>query len=91
MGNKNFSATKLSIKTSAIGLEKHYFYYDQGMQKHWILANAAFMNYVGSKYSQSDKVSIMVGKLVITKVDETLVPKFKTEEAKNNHLDKLEY
>ena len=74
-----------------IGLDKITFFCGKGMQRNWIEMNVKLLDYVGSKYGQSAKVSLEVGEMVVTEVDESLLPKFKTEAEKDEHLKKLEY
>ena len=92
MGDKiTNSLRKPTVAVSVSGLEKCFFYYGHGTQKHWVESNTTFTNYVGSKYGQSMKASITTGELVVTGIDETLSPKFKTAEEKKTHLSSLEY
>ena len=49
------------------------------------------MNYVGSKYRQSVRVSLQAGELVVMEVNETLLPKFKTVDEKKVFIGKLEF
>ena len=48
------------------------------------------MDYVGSKYGQSAKASIIAGKLVVTEVNKSLLKKFKTKEDQKKYLAGLE-
>ena len=43
-----------------------------------------------NKFGQSAKDSLMTGELVVTKINESLMPKFETEGEKDEHLKKLE-
>ena len=61
------------------------------MQKHWIDSNAAFLDYVGVRFYQSVKASLIAGELVVTEVDESLLPRFHTKEDMKKHLEDLEY
>ena len=72
-------------------LEKYYFYLSLEMQKKSLESNKTLLNFVSSKYRQSVKVSLEVGKLVVTKVDETLLHKFKTEKKNDDYLAALEF
>ena len=76
-----------TMSVNIVGLEKSYFYFGQGMQKHWVKSRRAFLNYVVNKIGQSAKASLMEGDLVITEIVEDPLPKFKTEEEKKNHLE----
>ena len=49
------------------------------------------MDYVGNKFGQSMKVLMLVGRMIVTEVDEKLIPNFETEEDKRKHVDELEY
>ena len=51
----------------------------------------AFYSYFTSKYRQSVKVSLLVGILVVTKVDKSLLPKFKTQKNETNYLATLAF
>ena len=85
------SLRKPTVAVSVSGLEKCFFYYGHGMQKHWAKSDTTLINYIGSKYGQSVKVSLTTGELVVTEMAETLLPKFKTAEEKKTHLSSLEY
>ena len=50
-----------------------------------------FLDFAGSKYSQSVKASLEVGKLIITEVDETVLKKFNTKKGETDHLALLKY
>ena len=49
------------------------------------------MKCIARKFGQSTKVSLLVGILVINKVDTSKLPKFKTKEEKAVYLASLEY
>ena len=73
------------------GLDKCKFDYGQGMHQNWVENNVVLMDYVGNKFGQSVKVSMLAGKMIVTEVDNKLIPKFKTEEDKKMCLDELEH
>ena len=47
------------------------------------------MDYVGNNFSQSVKVSMLSRNMIVTEVDDKLIPKFKTEEDKKMHVEGL--
>ena len=71
------SGDKPTMTVNIVGLEKYFFCFGQGMQKHWVDSNRV-LNQVGNKFGQSVKASLMLGELVLTEIDESLTPKFKT-------------
>ena len=85
------SLRKPTVAASVSGIEKCFFYYGHGMQKHWAKSDTTLINYIGTKYGQSVKVSLTTGELVVTDIYEKLLPKFKTEEEKKTHLSSLEH
>ena len=76
-------------KVSASGLEKCNFHCGQGMQKNWVDNNVALMDHVDNNCGQSVKVSMFDGKIIVTEVDDKLIPKLKTEADKKTHADGL--
>ena len=50
-----------------------------------------FLQYVASKFGQSTKALLLVGTMIVTEVDASNLPKFKTREEKEEYLDKLEF
>ena len=74
------------IRANEVDLEKNYFYYGQGMQDKWIDSNNALLDYVGSKHGQSARASLVAETLIVTEVDEDLLPKFKTADDEKKHL-----
>ena len=83
MNDEGFKQNKSIVATTTPGLKKVVFYCGQGMQNHWIETNASFMNYIEIKHGKSVKVSMMKGELVAVEVEESIFPKFKTEEEKD--------
>ena len=77
-------------KTS-LGLEKCKFVYGQGMQRMWVESNAIFLNWVAAKYGQSVKASLLLGEVLVSEVDEDVIPKFDTKEAEKVYLADLKY
>ena len=86
---KSIGSEKPSVVVSVSGLEKCFFYYGQGMQNQWAEGNAIFEKCAGSKRGQSVKVSFLAGELAVSEIGESLLPKFKTAEEKQTHLDSL--
>ena len=79
------------MKVNIVGLENYVFSFGQGMQKHWVDSNRAFLTHVVNKFGQSVKASLMMGELVVTEIDKSLIPKFKMEGEEDKHLKKLEF
>ena len=44
-----------------------------------------------AKYRQSIKASLLAGEVVVTKIDEDIIPKFDTKEDETKHLATLKY
>ena len=80
-----------SKTVTADGLEKCCFFYSKGMQDNWIESSNIFLDYVESNFGQSVKALLIEGELVVTEVDESLIPKFETAEAEVDYLSKLKY
>ena len=72
-------------------LGKCQFSYGAGMKKRWVESNSIFLDYIGGKFGQSVKASLQAGELIITEVDETLLPKFDTEAEMKAHVAALKY
>ena len=66
-------------------LENNYYYYGKGMQTKFLESNKEFLNYIGTKYGESEKQSVLQNKLVITEV--TAPASYATEEL----FKKLDY
>ena len=66
------------------GLEKCKFDYGQGMHQNWVENNVVLMDYVGNKFGQSVKVSMLSRKMIVTEIDDKLIPKVKTEGEKKD-------
>ena len=79
------------VKVKGASLDKCHFYYGHEMRKQWVEINREFLKYVGARFGQSVRALLASGEIVITEVDEDLLPKFKTPEDKQNHLDGLEF
>ena len=54
-------------------------------------SSALFLDWVGEKYGQSAKASLIVGELVVTEVDEDLISKFDTAKEETDYLATLKY
>ena len=78
-------------KSKLFNKEKDSFFYGPGMQKNWVVVNQMFLDYVGSKHSQSAKASVVARRLVVTEVDKTVLKKFKTKEEQTKFLDSLDF
>ena len=72
-------------------LNKCHFYYGLEMQKQWVESIGIFLDFVGSKYSQSMKASLEAGELIVIEVDETVLKKFNTKQGEIDHLATLKY
>ena len=80
-----------SDKSKLLDKERDCFFHGQGMQKNWVIVNQKYLDYVGSKYGQSVKASLMAGKLVVTEIDGSTLKKFKTKDEQTKYLSTLEY
>ena len=58
-------------------------------QKQWIETNNQFLNDVASKCGQSAKSSLLTGEVVVTDVDEHMIPKFDEKKYETAHLAKM--
>jgi len=58
----------MELKTKTKDLEDDFFYYGKGMQPKFVVSNKEFLNYIGTKYGESEKQSILQNKLVITEM-----------------------
>ena len=90
MSEINYSRNKPTMTGNLVGLENYFFSFGEGMQKNWVDSNRAFLNHTGNKFGQSVKSYLMTGEIVVTDIDESLLPKFKTEVEKDDHLKRLE-
>ena len=72
--------SKIDTDLGSTGLTKCYFFYRLGMQTKWMELNSIFLQYVASKFGQSTKVSLLARTLVVTEVDSSKLPRFKTKE-----------
>jgi len=88
---KRSSADKVSVTSSVPGLERCSFYFGPGMQYRWIESNNVLLNYVGSKYGQSVRASLVAGSLIVTEVDKKLLTKFKTADDEKKYLESFVY
>jgi len=59
------------------------------MQDRWIESNNVLLDYVGSRYGQSVRASLVAGSLTVTEVDEELLSKFNTADDEKKHLEYL--
>ena len=58
----------------------------QGMQKMWVESNEIFLGHIFARFGQSIKVSFLSGKVMVTEVDEDLIPRFDILQEENKHL-----
>ena len=91
-----FNNIKVSDKPSIVGfplgLDKCKFYCRNDMQNQWVEINTTIIfDCIVAKFCRRVKVSLIAGKLVVTEFDESMLPKFKKEEDKTSHLEKLEH
>ena len=56
------------FKTKTKELENNYFYYGKGMQTKFLELKKEFLNYIGTKYDESEKQSVLQNKLVVTEM-----------------------
>ena len=82
---------KLTNASSIAGLEKCRFSYGQGMQKQWVENISVFLDFVGSRCSQSAKASLETGELVVTEVDKKYLKKFDAEDQEKTYLAGLKH
>ena len=83
--------TNKGDKSKLLNKEKDSFFHGLGMQKNQVIVNQKYFDYVGSKYGQSAKASIIAGKLVVTEVNKSLLKKFNTKDDQKKYLASLEY
>ena len=76
---------------SSLSLNKCKFVHGTGMQRMWVKSNVIFLNWAVAKYRQSIKASLLAGEVVVTKIDEDIIPKFDTKEDETKHLATLKY
>ena len=72
-------------------LSKCKFTYGPGMQKQWVESNHCFLTCITAKYDQSVKMSLVAGEVVVTEVDEDLIPKFETKAEEDTYLAGLKH
>ena len=89
MAKKGFHMTKSVMKTDTKGLEKRHFHYGPGMQDEWIESNDALLEHVGIKYGQSARSSLSSRRLLVSEVNDKLLPKFEMANDKKKHLETL--
>lgn len=82
---------KLATVSGATSIGKCEFIYNTDMQKQWIESSNQFLDYAGSKYSQSARSFLEAGKIVITEVDESVLVKFETEADIKAHAATLKH
>ena len=61
------------------------------MQKQWVDSNELFLKCVGSKFEQSVRVSLLVGEIIVTEVDEDVIPRFDAETEELKYLGSLKH
>ena len=80
---------KILALIGSASLDNHSFSYESGIQKQWVEINSVFLDCVGSLFGQSMKTSIEGDELVVTEIDDSVLPNFETEEAIKLHVAKL--
>ena len=85
--NKDKDTTDLT----STGLAKRHLFYGPGMQTNWMDTNILFLRFLASKFGQSTKASLLAETLVVTEVDSSKLPKFKTKKEKAEYLATLEF
>ena len=83
--------SKTETDLTQAGLTKRNFFYGPGMQNNQMEFNTIFLQYVASKFGQSAKATLLAETLVVTEVDTSKLPRFKTKQDKEDYLDKLEF
>ena len=83
--------SKTYADLDSVGFTKCHFFYGPGIQTNWMDLNSIFLQYIASKFGQSTKAALLAGTLVVTEVDSSKLPRFKTKEEKKEFLDKLEF
>ena len=68
MSKPVYLSSEPEFKATTKELENHYYYYGKGMQTKFIKSNKEFLNYIGTKYGESEKQSVLQNKLVITEM-----------------------
>ena len=64
-----YLSSKPEFKTKTKELENNYYYYGKGMQTKFLVeSKKEFLNYIGTKYGESEKQSVLQNKLVITEM-----------------------
>ena len=59
-----YLSSEPEFKTKTKELVNNYYYYGKGMQTKFLESNKEFLNYIGTKYGESEKQSILQNKLV---------------------------
>ena len=85
MSKPVYLSSEPEFKATTKELENHYYYYGKGMQTKFIKSNKEFLNYIGTKYGESEKQSVLQNKLVITEMSAPV--SYATKEA----FEKLDY
>lgn len=84
---KNKSNETIDIQ----GLSRCRFIYGPVMQKKWVEIKTILLNFIAAKFGQIVRSSFTAGKVIVTEVDDSILPKFKTKEEKEDHLGNLEF
>ena len=87
----NIEGEKLVTSTYPVSLAKVRFGYGPGMQKQWVINSAKFLDYISSRFGQSVRASLEVGKVVVTEIDRKILPRFETEVEMKAHVTGLKY
>ena len=54
-----YVSSEPEFKATTKELEDHYYYYGKGMQAKFLKSNKEFLNYIGTKYGESEKQSVL--------------------------------
>ena len=81
--------SKPALDAKIPALEDKFFHYGSNMKSNWIEVGRSLLDYVGRKYGQSENSSLVEEVLTMTEVDQDVLPKFKTQKEKHEHIDAL--
>ena len=82
---------KLVTLTGTASLDKRKLIHGAGVQRWWVESNSKFLDVIGSRYAQSVKASLEAGEVIVTEVDESLLPKFNTDDEMKAHVQGLKF
>ena len=87
----NIIRNKLVILIGTASLDKYHFSYGTNMKRQQVESNSILLDFIGSRYRQSVKVSIEAGELVLTNMNKSILPRFETEAKIKVHVVGLKY